>query len=60
MIFMRRSRTLLALLIVLLVALLAGPLAFFTHGSAGVPLLLFAFLAAASLFSFAPLFVNRH
>jgi len=59
MISMRGSRTLLALLVILLVALLAGPLVFFAHGSAAVPLLLLAFLAAASLFSFIPLFVNR-
>ncbi|HSI13796.1 MAG TPA: hypothetical protein VK961_17255 [Chthoniobacter sp.] len=56
---MRQSRTLLALLIVTLVALLAGPLVFFSHGSAGVLFLLLAFLAGACLFSCAPLFVNR-
>lgn len=56
---MRHSRTLLALLIITLVALLAGPMVFFTHGSVGVPLLLLAFLVGACLFSFVPLFVNR-
>ena len=59
MISMPRSRTLLALLVILLVGLLAGPLVFFTHGSVAVPLLLLAFLAGATLFSFAPFFVNR-